>query len=163
MQAVCKPLENFFYEKLSTHLADVTKVPLLAKVFAMRIELGNVEESELIDELIRQVSKKADYDGGRAILMGDMNLHRMLKDLVRVECELKKSDYSALLAGTIDKHLEEVLKTRAVFIIMPLLKINDCEKVQALRTKLKSMKKTVKAMAKETGGKGLQILLDEYV
>lgn len=88
IQAVCKPLENFFYEKLSTHLADVTKVPLLAKVLAMRIELGDVEDNELIDELIRQVSKKADYDGGRGILMGDMNLHRMLKELVQKEAEL---------------------------------------------------------------------------
>lgn len=59
--------------------------------------------------------------------------------------------------------MEDVLKTRAVFIIFPLLKIKDCQKVESLRAKVKGMKKTIKTMAKETGGKGLQILLDEYV
>ena len=53
MQAVCHPLENFFYEKLHYHLEDVTKVPLLKEVLAMRIELGGVPDSELHEELIR--------------------------------------------------------------------------------------------------------------
>lgn len=146
----------------------MTKVPLLAKVLAMRIEVGDVEDSELVDELIRQASKKADYDGGRAILMGEQNLHRMMKDLVRVEVELHKPKdchYTSRLAGAIEKNLEDVLKTRAVFIMFPLLKIakGECAKVDTLRTKLMGMKKQVRTMAKETGGKGIQILLDEYL
>lgn len=58
MKIVTKPLENFFEEHMSIHLSDITKTPLLSKVFAARIELGDIKDSTAMDEMFRQIQKK---------------------------------------------------------------------------------------------------------
>ena len=63
MQALCKPLENFFEERMQAYLLDIAKMPLLSKTMAMRIELGGVKDSDAMDEMFRQIAKRATYDG----------------------------------------------------------------------------------------------------
>jgi hypothetical protein len=55
MKIVTKPLEKFFEEHMSIHLSDITKTPLLSKVFAARIELGDLKDSVAVDEMFRQI------------------------------------------------------------------------------------------------------------
>ena len=40
------------------YINDINKHPLLAKVISARIELGNLDNSDFIDELMRQIQKK---------------------------------------------------------------------------------------------------------
>lgn len=53
LQAICGPLEKFFEEGMAAYLQDINKTPLLAKMMAMRIELGNVKDSDCLDEMFR--------------------------------------------------------------------------------------------------------------
>jgi len=58
MNIVTKPLETFFEENMLWYLQDTNKCPLLARVFAARIELGEVDSSDAIDEMLRKVQTK---------------------------------------------------------------------------------------------------------
>ena len=53
-----KPLEIFYEEKMQYYVADIAKNPLLGKVLASRIELGDIDKSDAMDELFRQIQKK---------------------------------------------------------------------------------------------------------
>ena len=94
--------------------------------------------------------------------MGQADLHRVLKDLVKLEVEVGDSrEFTETLAKVVSKNLDEVLKTRAVFVVIELLKV-DCKECKALSKQLKGMKAELKKMA-VTGGKGLQIIVEEYL
>ena len=64
--------------------------------------------------------------------MGQADLHRVLKDLVKLEVEVGDSrEFTETLAKVVSKNLNEVLKTRAVFVVIELLKV-DCKECKAL-------------------------------
>jgi hypothetical protein len=50
---ITKPLETFFEENMLYYLMDTEKNHLLAKTFASRIEIGDVGNSDAIDEMFR--------------------------------------------------------------------------------------------------------------
>jgi hypothetical protein len=52
---VTQPLEKFYEEHMQFYLMDVSKNPLLARVFEARIELGEIEGSDCFDEMFRQI------------------------------------------------------------------------------------------------------------
>ena len=52
------PLEKFYEEKIGMLLNDVGNHPLFTATLKGRVELGSIEESDLVDEFIRQVQKK---------------------------------------------------------------------------------------------------------
>lgn len=53
LEAFTKPLETFFEENMLYYLMDTEKNHLLAKTLAARIELGDVDKSDAIDEMFR--------------------------------------------------------------------------------------------------------------
>jgi pumilio family protein 6 len=55
LQYTITPMDKFFEEKLAFYLTDIAQMPLLKEVLLAIIELGKVESSDLIDELLRQV------------------------------------------------------------------------------------------------------------
>lgn len=58
LQIFVKPLEIFYEEKMQTFLLEIAQHPLLTKVFASRIEIGGLDDSDAMDELFRQIQKK---------------------------------------------------------------------------------------------------------
>lgn len=91
------------------HLVNISKLPILAKVLAMRIELGNIKLSELFNELWRCIVKKSSYEEGKGplILLGHPDLHRILKDLVKLELDkCKTMDFTKKLSELIKDNLE---------------------------------------------------------
>jgi len=53
MQIVTGPLEKFFEENMLWYLMDTQKNPLLARTLSSRIELGQVRNSDAVDEMFR--------------------------------------------------------------------------------------------------------------
>ena len=47
------PLEKFYEEHMHFYLMDIVNNPLMAKVIQGRIELGNVKDSDAVDDLFR--------------------------------------------------------------------------------------------------------------
>ena len=174
LKAICGPLEKFFEEGMAFYLQDINKTPLLAKMMAMRIELGDVKDSDCLDEMFRQIGKKANYgeQNKAQILMGHHDLHRVLKDLVKLEVELKqkepsrKLDFCAGIARVVKANLDACLDTRAVFIVLELLKHEETAKLvkkdlQDKKKELQSMYKTkLKADGKQAT-EGLRIIIEE--
>ena len=64
-----KPLETFYEENMLWYLLDTVKSPLLSQVLSARVELGSVEESDAIDEMLRQIQKKQTIDGKQGQLL----------------------------------------------------------------------------------------------
>ena len=62
IQAVVGPLEKFYEEHMQFYLLDIAKNPLLAKLLAVRIELGGVSDSDSMDEFFRQIVKKQTFN-----------------------------------------------------------------------------------------------------
>jgi len=118
IKVVQGPLEKFFEENMAFYLRDISRNALLSKVMAQRIEQGDTKSSELIDELFRQVQKK---DEGE-ILIGHPDIHRMLKDFVKVEQE--KTDEKAfeftnkLVSLMIGDNMDNCLKSRASWVFV---------------------------------------------
>ena len=53
-----KPLERFYEERMQFYLLDIKNNPLLSRILAARIELGNVDDSDAVSELFRSIQKK---------------------------------------------------------------------------------------------------------
>lgn len=124
MNIVTKPLETFFEENMLWYLQDTNKCPLLAKVFAARIELGEVDSSDAIDEMFRKVQTKHTIDNKQGqILLGHPDLHRVLKGLVKLDSETKDSNlnFSEQLSSVLLKNIDDCLNTRASWIFVELL------------------------------------------
>ena len=104
-------------------LMDTDKNHLLPKTFASRIELGGVKESDAMDEMFRQIQKKQHIDGTSQLLVGHPNLHRVLKDLVKLDATVEGSelDFCKDLSKILLKHVDECLQSRAVWIFVELL------------------------------------------
>lgn len=56
------------------YLQDIAKNPLLAKVLAARVEIGEIEKSDCMDELFRQIGKKQRIDDKLQIMLGHADL-----------------------------------------------------------------------------------------
>ena len=63
LKIITKPLETFFEEHMQFYLMDISKNPLLAKVFQSRIEIGDFKNSDAVDEMFRQIQKKETVGG----------------------------------------------------------------------------------------------------
>ncbi len=130
-------MEKFFEEHLSFYLQDINKNPLLKGVLRGIIEVGYTDEhQDLVDEMLRQLQKKGQYEKDseeKHILMGHPDLHRLLKDLVKQEREQEatqqKLPFSKVLASVIQKNLDDVLKTRAVFIVLEFIEHEETAKL----------------------------------
>ena len=118
---------------------------------------GVSKESDLVDELLRQVQKP--LSGEKTPALGHADLHRVIKDMVKQECAGGQSThFCKTLSGIVLKDFETHLSTRAVFIILALLE-NETTAVY-LQKQVKAQINTVKAKAKaEPKSTGLQLLL----
>lgn len=123
LQVITKPLETFFEENMLYYLMDTEKNHLLAKTLASRIEIGGVSQSDAFDEMFRQIQKKQNFDGELQPLFGHPHLHRVLKELVKLDSSVKDSDlsYSKQMASVLIKNLDQALKSRAVWILVELI------------------------------------------
>ena len=121
----------------------------------------------MADEMFRQLQKPGQYEkesSEKGILLGHPDLHRVLKELVKQEVAQPESEeslgFSKTLATVIIKNLEEVLKTRAVFIVLEL--IEHPETAPLILPKIKEMKKEIQKIAASLPqAKGLQILVQK--
>jgi hypothetical protein len=112
LKIITKPLETFFEEHMQFYLMDISKNPLLAKIFQSRIEIGDFKNSDAVDEMFRQIQKKETIDGKKGqILIGHPDIHRALKELVKFDAELKDSEleFSKTLASVMSKNMDECL------------------------------------------------------
>jgi uncharacterized protein with von Willebrand factor type A (vWA) domain len=129
LKVILKPLATFFEEHLQFYLEEMNKNPLLKGVLKAIVELGLSEEhQDLTDEMLRYLQKKGQYEKGsqeKGILLGHPDLHRVLKELVRQEREqehtVEELPFSTQVASVLTKNLDEVLRTRAVFIVLELV------------------------------------------
>lgn len=99
-------------------------------------------------------------------------MHRVLKDLCKLEIELKQKDSSrklhfcAGIATALKANLDACLDTRAVFIVLELLKHDETTKLikkelQDKKKELQSMyAKKLKADGKQAT-EGLRIIIEE--
>lgn len=159
LNIITPPLEKFFEEHMQFYLSDISKNLLLAKVFQARIEMGDIKNSDAIDEMFRQVQKK---EQGQ-ILIGHQDIHRCLKELVKFDAELKDSslDFSKTLASVMIKNLEDCLKTRASWVFVGFLESEKTKKLVLPELKKESTIKIIKQLLKQDNNKGLQILLEK--
>ena len=106
----------------------------MSRVFAARIELGQVQESDALDEMFRQIQKKHNEE----ILIGHPDLHRVLKELVKLDAETKdtKLEFTAQLASVMLKNLDECLKTRAAWVFVEILEHDNTKHLVAPELKV---------------------------
>ncbi len=117
--------------------------------------------------MLRQLQKKGQYEKDsqeKGILLGHPDLHRVLKELVRQEREqehtLETLNFSTQIASVLAKNLDEVLRTRAVFIVLELVEHKETAKL--IVPQLAAKKKEIIKMGKEMPqAKGLQILINK--
>lgn len=130
---------------------DTEKNHLLAKTLASRIELGDVDKSDAIDEMFRQIQKKQHIDGKSQPLFGHPHLHRVLKDLVKLDSTVKDSNlsYSKQIAGMLLKHIDTTLDSRAVWILVELLEHDNTSKF--VKKQLKENLKQIKSILDSSG------------
>ena len=147
-------------------MEEINKNPLLKGVLKAIVEVGLSEEhQDLTDEMLRHVQKNGQYEKdsqNKGILLGHPDLHRVLKELVRQEREQENTvedlPFSTQMASVLTKNLDEVLRTRAVFIVLELVEHKETAKL--ILPQLMQKKKEIIKIAKEMPqAKGLQILL----
>lgn len=121
----------------------------------------------MTDEMFRQLQKQAQYEKNseeKGILLGHPDIHRVLKELVKQEREQESTretlGFSKVLASVIHKNLDDVLRTRAVFIVLEF--IENQETAKLLMPQIMARKKEItKLAASLPQAKGLQILLSK--
>lgn len=130
LQVITKPLETFFEENMLYYLMDTEKNHLLAKTLASRIEIGGVGSSDAFDEMFRQIQKKQTIAGELQPLFGHPHLHRVLKELVKLDSTVKDTDlsFSQQMASVLIKNLDQALKSRAVWILVELMEHENTQK-----------------------------------
>lgn len=147
---VMKPLSKFFEEKLSFNLLDTKPNRVMNNLFVALAEQGEASDSDLVDEMLRQVQKpyEADAAGNKQLLFGHPLVHRMLKGMIKGDVareaalgdkkdkeedgKSKKLKFSSTLAKIVLKHFDDALKGRGVFILLELF---ECEATQPFVSK----------------------------
>lgn len=118
-----------------------------------------------MDELFRQIQKTAVFEkegSTKGPLFGHPDLHRVLKDLVKVEGDQQNStlEFSKQLSSILIKNIDEVLRSRATFILLQYVEHENLKPL--VIAQLKSKKKDIAKIQKELPqSKGLQILLSK--
>ena len=107
------------------YLMDIAKNHLLAKVFEARIEIGEVDSSDCMDEMFRQIQKKQNDE----ILAGHADVHRVLKDLVAHDSEKGNLSFTKKLSQALLKNLDAVLQSRACWILIKMLELDNTKKL----------------------------------
>ena len=140
-------------------LMDTDKNHLLPKTFASRIELGGVKNSDAMDEMFRQIQKKQHIDGSSQLLVGHPNLHRVLKDLVKIDASTEGSDldFSKDLSKILLKHIDECLESRAVWIFVELLEHDNTKSF--VLDELKKHSKQIASILKANKDKNKGLLI----
>ena len=93
---------------------------------------GTIENSDMVDEMIRQVQKSISFEkntpGVKKMLIGHPFVHRMLKDMVKAEVNSHrekgkdfKLQFSQRIAKILLKHFSDAIGGRAVFIFIELI------------------------------------------
>ena len=157
LKIITKPLETFFEEHMQFYLIDISKNPLLAKVFQSRIEIGDFKNSDAVDEMFRQIQKKETVDGKKGqILIGHPDIHRSLKELVKFDAELKDSEleFSKTLASVMLKNLDDCLSTRASWIFVEFLQHENTKSFVLNDLKKDANMKKIKALLSSDSMKG---------
>ena len=140
---VSKPLEIFFEEKLQFYLVDNKPNPIMKALFTAIAASGTIENSDMVDEMIRQVQKSISYEknspGVKKMLIGHPFVHRLLKDMVKAEVKAHRENgkefklqFSQRISKILLKHFTEAIDGRAVFIFIELVE-NEETKAMVLK------------------------------
>ena len=115
---------------------------------------GSSEDSDLVDEMLRQVQKSVSFekdDPKKAqLLIGHPFLHRLLKDMVNAEATSTAETglkLSSQIAKICLRHFEDVVKSRGVFILIELMEHENTKPL--VLKQLKAQKKEIAKIAKE--------------
>ena len=160
---VQKPLEMFFEERLSFYLLDTKPNSLLKNLFVGLASQGEAGQSDLVDEMVRQVQKPyEEAQGVKQLLLGHPVVHRMLKDMIKGEAAAalnkkqsdneegdkpKKLKFASTMAKVVLKNFEGAIRGRGVFILLELVE-NEATK-HLVSKQLKAQKKELKDFAKK--------------
>lgn len=94
--------------------------------------------------MLRQLIKKSSYEkegSQKGPLFGHPDVHRLLKDLVKQEAEQEDTkdtlEFSKKLGNVLLKNLDDVLKTRAVWILVEFLAHDETKELIHDALKLK--------------------------
>lgn len=117
--------------------------------------------------MFRQLQKKTSFEKDntdKEVLLGHPDIHRVLKELVKQEVSQENTKetlpFSTIISSVLLKNLDDVLNSRAVFILLEL--IEHAESQSLVLSQLKTKKKDITKIAKENPkAKGLQILLSK--
>lgn len=140
-------------------MSNVKEHPVLKHFLLATACYGACKESDLIDEMLRQVQKQINGEIG----LGHPDLHRVIKDMVKAEAQGNKTSpndlhFSKTVAGILMKDFEKLALTRAVFIIVELIE-NESTKPFVWKV-VKAQSALVARWAKENPkSAGLQTLL----
>lgn len=121
-----KPLEIFFEEKLQYYLQDIKDQPVLKALCLAICYYGCAMDSDFVDELTRQLQKPLQNSTDKCKAIGDANIHRLIREMVKAEnaghSEAERPlDFSKKVASILMKDFEHTLSTRAVFILIELI------------------------------------------
>lgn len=120
---------------------EVNANPVIKALFTAIANNGSSKDSDMIDEMLRQVQKQSAYEknqpGVKKPLFGHADLHRVLKDMVKTEANsgeegAKGLPFSIQMAKVLLKQFEATLKCRAVFILIELME-HECTKKLVLK------------------------------
>ena len=162
---VQKPLEMLYEERLSYQLLDTKPNKVMKNLFVGLAEQGEASQSDLVDEMLRQVQKP--YEGENAagvkqLLFGHPLVHRMLKDMIKgevakagdVDNAKKQLKFSYTVSKILLKHFTEAINGRGVFILLELLE--NAKTQEFVLKHLSAQKKEMKdLLKKDSKAKGL--------
>ena len=96
-------------------------------------------------------------------MIGHPDLHRVLKELVKFESELKdtKLEFTNQLASVMLKNVDSCLESRAAWIFVEMLEHENTKHL--VFDSLKQQAKTIKGLisASKKGNKGLEVILEK--
>lgn len=90
-------------------------------------------------------------------MAGHPDLHRVLKDLVQLDSEKGNLTFSKKLSGVLLKNLDNVLASRACWVLIKILELEKTKKFVINELKESEVKTALK---QNKQNKGLQILHD---
>lgn len=123
VKVVTKPLSTFFEEKLTYYLQEPKGNILMKALFIAIAAQGISDESDLIDEFLRQVQKSVAFEDGKpSLLLGHPFLHRLIKDMINAEAtQTDGTKFASQVAKICLRHFEQLIQGRGVFILIELM------------------------------------------
>ncbi len=161
---VMKPLDIFYEEHLSDHLTDSKSALFREFMLALPLTADSERHADFVDELLRQLQKRATFaDGTKGLVIGHPDTHRLIKDLIKAEADNHSNSIAKQLASVIlHKKHDDILQSRAVWILIEYMKAPHLKKLvakeyAAKKADIQKLEKSFKQAKKST--KGLEILL----